>query len=352
MPPKPRSAFTLIELLVVIAIISILIGLLLPAVQKVREAANRMSCQNNLKQLALAVMNYESASHRFPAGIVAEPTDSDLLNGGNTTFGILLTYIEQENLERLFSPGKAWYDQTAAIGTTVKVFICPSNRLPQTVDYSPLTVYVNHPMPMAAGATDYLLCKGCNAALDGAPGQPRQTRGAFDVNSTTRIADIVDGTSNTFLIGEGSGNNPRYPARKAWDVTTPALNPMTGTPILLDQSWAAGLIEDSGVANSGYLYGSVLGVTAMSGGFDPLHDEPMNFTPALAAIDYNVTNDNSNPNVGSFDTVSGFHSVHPGGANFAFCDGSVHFLAANISAKTYRALSTIAGLENIKGDDY
>jgi prepilin-type processing-associated H-X9-DG protein len=210
------------------------------------------------------------------------------------------------------------------------------------------------------------MSKGTNAALCATSPIPQAARGVFDVASTTRVNDITDGTSNTFGIGEAAGNNQRYLARYPYISNVPLLDPAVNTPQQIDQSWSAAMVVDGALFSSTHkAYGCVLGVTAQSGGiFDatgaalPVDDEPLNGVAnslpvppgsflVLASVDNNGGCDNNNPTP---DTVSGFRSVHPGGCNFVFMDGSVHFVKANIDAPTYRALSTRAGGEVLTGD--
>jgi prepilin-type N-terminal cleavage/methylation domain-containing protein/prepilin-type processing-associated H-X9-DG protein len=382
---RRRHGFTLIELLVVIAIIAVLVGLLLPAVQKVREAANRMSCQNNLKQISLAVMNYESSFSKFPPGRVIPAVNLpqwDMLFSNpadNTAFTLLLDYVEQTNLHNLFSQNLAWYEFPGypdpnnpatgapnyfAIQNQVKFFFCPSNRGDGTVNITTAWQAFGFPAQLSpnCGAVDYMFCKGTNAFLDGNPSIPQNARGAFDVNSKTRIASITDGTSNTFMVGEGAGNNVRYPIRAKYTDTTPAtLGNAGGAPILADQAWGVPVIEDSNLAfGAGDYFGCYLGVTAQTGGYTTAssgnldNDEPMNNPLVMAAVDYSMnasTSFNNNPSNPPFDTLPGFRSMHTGGANFAFCDGHVQFITSTVSLPTYKALSTIAGGE-IPGNDY
>src|SRR5579871_6616915 len=162
---KRCRAFTLIELLVVIAIIGILIALLLPAVQKVREAAARAQCANNLKQFGLALHDYHDSRGGFPAGMTVSGTDN-LEFGSFGGFIPLLPFLEQDAWFRRWNPSGAWYDlpNSDIMAVEVKVFYCPSNRAGGVIDMSFLVPAAGRPLPNLA-ASDYLLSKGANAAL-------------------------------------------------------------------------------------------------------------------------------------------------------------------------------------------
>jgi prepilin-type processing-associated H-X9-DG protein len=345
-----RKSFTLIELLVVLAIIVVLIGLLLPAVQRVREAANRVTCAGGLTQIALALHNYHGTFGSFPSGIVTGSSNDleELTTGG---WWLLLPFVEQDNLGRAWDQSQLWYQgsnfQTVQIN--VKLYFCPSNRTSGNLDLREVSSVAGRPLPNPA-AGDYLLCKGTNAALCSTLQIPRSARGIFDVNSRTRIGDIADGTSNTIAVGEGSGGTPRYLMRQFYADAEPAPDPVTGGVIIADQSWSAGALATDTLHSKEFLFGAPVGVTAERGGFSPVLDEPMNNPLVLAARDYNNGCDNSGLTPGGFDTLSGFRSVHPGGCNFAFADGSVRFIQDSIAPDLYRALSTMAGGEETGQD--
>jgi prepilin-type N-terminal cleavage/methylation domain-containing protein/prepilin-type processing-associated H-X9-DG protein len=188
-----RSAFTLIELLVVIAIIGVLIALLLPAVQKVREAANRIACSNNLKQMGMALHNYHSSYERFPPGSKWDGS-SNLTTGVNAISALvyLMPFYEEENLFRTWNLGVNHNHSSnlTPAGTPLKLMFCPSRRsLIRNGNY-------------AAG--DYALSTGsgnCNPCNPG-PVTRADWLGVFSCNSEIGIKDIPDGTSNTFVVGE------------------------------------------------------------------------------------------------------------------------------------------------------
>lgn len=218
-PSTPRRGFTLIELLVVIAIIGILVGLLLPAVQKVREAAAHMGCTNNLKQIGLALHNYHDSQGSFPPGYVdgnTDPTstpDNDVGPGwGWASF--LLPYIEQGSVfnQINFSQGVGLGSNAAVSQLPLKIFQCPSDPYQQNFTVWPTNVVVAH--------SNYVGCNGWEECFNNAGGAGQGGGsdglsgglgqggdGLFYRNSRNRMASVMDGLSNTIFVGERSGNH-------------------------------------------------------------------------------------------------------------------------------------------------
>ncbi len=312
-----RNAFTLIELLVVIAIIAILIGLLLPAVQKIREAANRMKCTNNLKQLALAAHNYHDVNGEFPPGW-----------DFNTSYGPLiwlLPYVEQDNLCRSMNMMMPLSDMSndTVRNTPVSIFKCPSDR--------------QNPMPSLGAPTNYYGNAGNTPIFVIARGlndPPPSPNGIFYTQSRgIRFADVTDGTSSTAFFSErvlGDGNMGKVSPFE--DVFNgPGAAP--GQPADADTAYSECMSVD--ITNPSNQFPIFMGAPWGHGQHSYQHISPPNgrscgWLPSLRA-------------------TMAATSRHPGGVNVAFGDGSVRFVPNSIDLAIWRALGSRDGGEITPG---
>ncbi len=279
--PGRRAAFTLIELLVVIAIIGILLGLLLPAVQKVRETAARTQCQNNLKQIALALHDYHDAQQSLPPGYFAVLPYVDGATDTAPGWGwaaFLLPYLEQGNLFARLNFTQP-VQNSPAVQTRVKVYLCPSDLPPPGA--FPLPDGFGNTLCLA-GPTSYAACCGSDASDTTAP----DGLGAFYRNSRIRLTDITDGTSETILVGERAWAN----ANGIW----------------------AGAVPDGVIQR---------------GASNPCQPNiPGAWYPAATLVLAHAHGNNPLVDADGSAGMDDFSSKHTAGSNFAFADGSVHFI--------------------------
>jgi prepilin-type N-terminal cleavage/methylation domain-containing protein/prepilin-type processing-associated H-X9-DG protein len=327
-----RRAFTLIELLVVIAIIAILIGLLLPAVQKVREAANRAKCQNNLKQVGLAAHNYESTFKFLPPGAGPTPSASLSANSRASVQAVILPYVEQASLYNLFDltmDVNASASNANARLQQVPIYMCPSD--PSAANQG------------NAGKSNYFGNIGAQAYVAGGESSPKA--GVFFYLPRTgaqlnpkgiKITAIADGTSNTAMFAEVKrGNN---------DTTRP-LDPQD-----------VRLVAFSNPATDDFVPPATCNGTASSVRYAGLQYY-RNFIATSLYTHTRVPNapdgDCSDTNMRTGDTGTLFaghitaRSYHPGGVNGCMADGSVRFFSDSISLTTWQALGTRAAGEVI-----
>jgi prepilin-type N-terminal cleavage/methylation domain-containing protein/prepilin-type processing-associated H-X9-DG protein len=304
---RTARAFTLIELLVVIAILAVMIGLLLPAVQKVRESASRLRCKNNLKQIGLALHNFHDRNGHFPPGYAAIQTNADGTGPGWGWAAFLLPDLEQDNVYKLIDftqPLTAAGNHDTVRQVNVPFLRCPSDPRQDPIPLSDFTSPAGLRTPLAR--SNYVACYG-NTPFLGESAAVLTThlsiddisgRGMFHRNSRTRMADVSDGLSNTLAIGEKNAKNTMA----------------TWVGIIPGAKWASA----NDVAN----YGGI----------------PSNL-PAALVLGHACR---QHPPSAAAGVAEDFSSPHVNGVNVAFADGSVHAIRTSINMKVYPFTATIA----------
>jgi prepilin-type N-terminal cleavage/methylation domain-containing protein/prepilin-type processing-associated H-X9-DG protein len=334
-----RRAFTLIELLVVIAIIAILIGLLLPAVQKVREAAARIKCENNLKQLGLALHNYHAANERLPP-LYPYTAPNSSVQDYKYTWSVLAQlnpYLEQTAIYNAMdlkqpiysgSPATVTAANQFAVAQKVPLFLCPSDKgEPVSTAYGVTNI----------GPTNYVACHGSGVSGNGSP---VGADGIFPVQNGVRISDITDGSSNTAAMSEsilGTGGEA-VAANPGDERTVYKYTGFSGT-LPSDSTCAGAPTNWNGYNHRGFMWASGEARCVSynhyyppnSKNYDCIANNPA--LPGYVAIGYRAA-----------------RSRHPGGANVLLGDGSVRFVRDSVDPTGWRALGTRAGGE-VTGDN-
>lgn len=342
-----RRAFTLVELLVVITIIGVLIGLLLPAVQNARESARRTQCLNNLKQLGVAIQNYDSTTKHLPSGAISRAYPGDPSHPPNfyrwSALAQLLPYMENKALldlidlsVPLYMPGAGYpfaEQNKFGISQIVPGFLCPSD--------------LNEQVKQETGPTNYVVCAGSGAG----GGTPFNTDGVFYVNSATTFDDISDGASHTIAFAESSlgADTPRVSG--AFHSYTPERNykfilSFSSTPDLTNTKCLGSLSFNS---------------TAATG------NDPRGFAWSSGEYRCATYNHYYTPNANEYDCITSVtvdptpemerlyaafgwraaRSMHPQGVNATRVDGSVRFYGDEVDPTIWRALATRSGEEQI-----
>jgi prepilin-type N-terminal cleavage/methylation domain-containing protein/prepilin-type processing-associated H-X9-DG protein len=321
---KTRDGFTLIELLVVIAIIAVLVGLLLPAVQKVREAANRMSCQNNLKQIGLGVHNLVGTTNYLPSSQRPPTNGTPAPRVGWMVF--LLPYIEQGNLYNNYNLGLNWFDplNLPSSSTPIKIFNCPSTAVQGLLDGRPeISPFVGIVATTDYAAINYVDPRLATAGLVDAASVNGPT-GALPQNAKNKWADITDGLSGTILVTESAARPQLWRLGKLFG-TFPTDHVNGGGWARASSDITLNGLTPDGISSPGPC--------------------PMNCSNGTDALQY------PDPYFGIHGTGDPY-AFHTGGINALFADGSVHFIAQSIDIRVFAYLATMNGGEVVDGSAF
>lgn len=326
-----QNGFTLVELLVVIAIIGILIGMLLPAVQQVREAARRTQCANNSRQLVLAMLNYESAHQRFPPAINSESSRGRqdappiLARPSNSTDGVqqgwgffILPFLEQNALHQLYQTATDngdtdWYlvvdgEGQLVASKVIPAFICPSDASPEG-EFNLSLTHMSAPDGQMYGKANFVAAIGAGNHVQTRKAASQITWGIMATNSRTGFGDIKDGSSNTILIGERASRTD----------------------------------EDSGAVGGELPGGSPYGAIWAGRILNSRRNERGHFSNDTCVGRLTTGDDSRSWGVNGTHASDGLiSSYHAGGGHATLADGSTHFLSDNTTLETLKRLAAMA----------
>jgi prepilin-type N-terminal cleavage/methylation domain-containing protein/prepilin-type processing-associated H-X9-DG protein len=346
------AGFTLIELLVVIAIISVLIALLLPAVQSAREAARRIQCTNNLKQIGLGLHNYEGITGAFPPSNIATIVNGTFSYNGFSVHARVLPFMEQGVAFNAinFSFTHRTVQNSTVVGLALTCFLCPSD--PNMGGLTAFPSGVNARVPCYGfNEGDWFIWNALSSS--GANNGPN-TRGVFGPNLSRRIAEFTDGTSQTLLATDVKALNPfcqvggQFSEANLSSPTAPLPSPYANPLSVASEytSVAACNAIPPGQGHTAWVDGNSQ-ETGMTTAFPP-NKAAINPTNGADLDILTLLISHDQPLYGAITA----RSYHPGGVNALFADGSVHFVKSTVDGMTWRALGTIQGGEVISSDAY
>jgi prepilin-type N-terminal cleavage/methylation domain-containing protein/prepilin-type processing-associated H-X9-DG protein len=330
--------FTLIELLVVIAIIAVLIALLLPAVQAAREAARRIQCTNNLKQLGLALAGYEGTNGVLPPSVVVARNGSGYWSNGWSINGRLLPYLEQGAVFNSinFTLNYSAADNTTIGQLTLGSLICPSEVRPE---------------PKVSGTNRYGVANyNWNVGdwyVFGGIGSTARGRGVFGANRSRTLAEFLDGVSNTVVASEVKTYQNVLTKCTLSTVLEPGSIPSaTADPYSAVPEYKSGSCSLNASGHAEWVDGA-----ALETGFTTAWPPNKAILGGPTPVDVDIVSVGEKSGGPTYAAITS-RSYHPGGVNSLFGDGSVRFIKGSINGTTWRGLGTVAGGEVIGADSY